>query len=78
MPNVPWLCQTPATYVRIRADSGKTWALLAIGERHTVAVLVVLLLASIIFLSTALLVIALMLRNRWDDLGKSPRRDRRA
>lgn len=42
----------------------------------TVAVLVVLLLASIVFFTAVLIGLALMMRNRWDDLGKSPRRDR--
>lgn len=40
------------------------------------AVLVVLLLASIIFFTAILIGMALMLRNRWDDLGRPPRRDR--
>lgn len=34
-------------------------------------VIVVLALASIIFLCTALIVAALMLRDKWDDLGDS-------
>lgn len=40
------------------------------------AVLVVLLLASIIFFTAILFGMALMLRGRWDNMGKSPRRDR--
>lgn len=39
------------------------------------AVIVVLLLASIVFLTAALIGMALMLRTRWDDLGKSSRDD---
>lgn len=34
-------------------------------------VLVVLALGSIVFLSTLLIVVALMLRNKWDDIGDS-------
>lgn len=39
------------------------------------AILVVLLLASIVFFAAVLIGMALMLRTRWDDFGKSPRRD---
>lgn len=39
------------------------------------AVIVVLLLASIVFLTAALIGMALMLRTRWDDIAKTPRRD---
>lgn len=37
-------------------------------------VIVVLLLASIVFLCTVLLVAALMLRDKWDDVGDPPTR----
>lgn len=44
---------------------------------YAVAVIVVLLLASIIFFTAVLFGVALMLRNRWDDMGKAPpHRDR--
>ncbi len=39
------------------------------------AAIVVLLLASIIFFTAILIGMAIMLRTRWDDLGKSPRDD---
>lgn len=42
-----------------------------------VAALVVLLLASIIFFTAIIFGMALMLRNRWDDMGREPpHRDR--
>jgi hypothetical protein len=44
-----------------------------------VSVLVVLLLASVVFLTTAVLVGALMLRGEWDKMGAAPEaRDGRA
>lgn len=44
---------------------------------YAVAVLIVLLLASIIFFTAILFGMAFMLRNHWDDMGKTPpRRDR--
>ena len=51
-------------------------AAMALVLGSAAAVLVVLALGSIVFLSTLLLVVALMLRKRWDDIGDSHTRRR--
>ena len=44
---------------------------------YAVAAIVILLLASIIFFTAVLFGMALMLRSRWDDMGKTPPRQER-
>ena len=59
------------------SESGKCWALIVTETDYAVAIIVVLLLASIIFFTAILFGMAFMLRNHWDDMGKTPpRRDR--
>lgn len=56
------------------SESGKCWALIVTETDYAVAIIVVLLLASIIFFTAIVFGMALMLRNRWDDMNKMPPR----